>query len=325
MVSEHASPLAVLGGVDAGGQNVHVADLARARRGWAPMSSCTRAATTALPTCVSLAPGVASTTSTPAHRCPFPRTNSGPIWGSSPGRCAGGGPPTLPTPCTAHFWMSGSRRLDAARPLAIPVLQTFHALGAVKRRHRATPTPAPRNGWRSKRGWPSRSTASWRPRTTRRSSCSRSAPTATDHRRALRRGHGPVHTRRGRRVDRPVAPDRRRQPARGAQGHRQRDRGARRRARYGARDRRRPPGRRSRRRSGGAAPAPVGPRSWCADRIELRGASLASRFRPCSGPPMSSSAALVRAVRPRRPRSDGVWRAGGRTRSAGWRRASSMA
>src|SRR5688500_14347677 len=30
MVSEHASPLAVLGGVDAGGQNVHVARLAGA-------------------------------------------------------------------------------------------------------------------------------------------------------------------------------------------------------------------------------------------------------------------------------------------------------
>ena len=28
MVSEHASPLAALGGVDAGGQNVHVAALA---------------------------------------------------------------------------------------------------------------------------------------------------------------------------------------------------------------------------------------------------------------------------------------------------------
>ena len=30
MVSEHASPLAALGGVDAGGQNVHVAELAGA-------------------------------------------------------------------------------------------------------------------------------------------------------------------------------------------------------------------------------------------------------------------------------------------------------
>src|SRR5919205_1714128 len=35
MVSEHASPLAVLGGADAGGQNVHVAELSAAltRRG----------------------------------------------------------------------------------------------------------------------------------------------------------------------------------------------------------------------------------------------------------------------------------------------------
>ena len=30
LVSEHASPLATLGGVDAGGQNVHVASLATA-------------------------------------------------------------------------------------------------------------------------------------------------------------------------------------------------------------------------------------------------------------------------------------------------------
>ena len=30
MVSEHASPLAALGGVDAGGQNVHVAELSAA-------------------------------------------------------------------------------------------------------------------------------------------------------------------------------------------------------------------------------------------------------------------------------------------------------
>ena len=36
MISEHASPLAALGGVDAGGQNVHVAELAAglARRGY---------------------------------------------------------------------------------------------------------------------------------------------------------------------------------------------------------------------------------------------------------------------------------------------------
>ena len=47
MVSEHASPLAALGGVDAGGQNVHVAALALgAGRSAATRSPSTPAATT---------------------------------------------------------------------------------------------------------------------------------------------------------------------------------------------------------------------------------------------------------------------------------------
>ncbi len=33
MISEHASPLAPIGGADSGGQNVHVAELARALGG----------------------------------------------------------------------------------------------------------------------------------------------------------------------------------------------------------------------------------------------------------------------------------------------------
>ena len=59
MVSEHASPLAVLGGVDAGGQNVHVAALATAlgRRG-AEVVVHTRRDDPALPHRVRFAPGV---------------------------------------------------------------------------------------------------------------------------------------------------------------------------------------------------------------------------------------------------------------------------
>ncbi|GAB3904999.1 hypothetical protein GCM10027612_73810 [Microbispora bryophytorum subsp. camponoti] len=34
----------------------------------------------------------------------------------------------------AHFWMSGLATLTAAEPLRIPVVQTYHALGTVKRR-----------------------------------------------------------------------------------------------------------------------------------------------------------------------------------------------
>src|SRR3954466_15339534 len=59
LVSEHASPLAVLGGVDAGGQNVHVAALARglARRG-ARVVVHTLRDDPALPRRVPLCPGV---------------------------------------------------------------------------------------------------------------------------------------------------------------------------------------------------------------------------------------------------------------------------
>jgi glycosyltransferase involved in cell wall biosynthesis len=35
----------------------------------------------------------------------------------------------------SHFWMSGKAALRAARPLGIPVVHTFHALGVEKRRH----------------------------------------------------------------------------------------------------------------------------------------------------------------------------------------------
>jgi glycosyltransferase involved in cell wall biosynthesis len=42
-----------------------------------------------------------------------------------------------------HFWMSGRAALAAARPLGIPVVQTFHALGVVKRRHQGDRDTSP--------------------------------------------------------------------------------------------------------------------------------------------------------------------------------------
>jgi glycosyltransferase involved in cell wall biosynthesis len=46
----------------------------------------------------------------------------------------------------AHFWMSGMASLRAARRVGAPVLQTFHALGTVKRRQQGgrDTSPAPR-------------------------------------------------------------------------------------------------------------------------------------------------------------------------------------
>ena len=43
----------------------------------------------------------------------------------------------------AHFWMSGLAALEAARPLGIPVVLTFHALGIVKRRHQGNKDTSP--------------------------------------------------------------------------------------------------------------------------------------------------------------------------------------
>ncbi|HWM07735.1 MAG TPA: glycosyltransferase, partial [Solirubrobacteraceae bacterium] len=43
----------------------------------------------------------------------------------------------------AHFWMSALAALTAARPLGIPVVHTFHALGTVKRRHQGAKDTSP--------------------------------------------------------------------------------------------------------------------------------------------------------------------------------------
>ncbi len=60
LVSEHASPLATLGGVDAGGQNVHVAALAEAlARQGADVVVYTRRDDPGAPARVAVSPGVA--------------------------------------------------------------------------------------------------------------------------------------------------------------------------------------------------------------------------------------------------------------------------
>lgn len=140
MVSEHASPLAALGGVDAGGQNVYVARLSEelARRGH-QVTVYTRRDSTDLPDRVPL-PGGAVVEHVPAgppELVPkddlFPHM---PAFGAHLARAWHGDRPDL---VHAHFWMSGMAAHLGARPHGIPVVQTFHALGTVKRRHQ---------GWR---------------------------------------------------------------------------------------------------------------------------------------------------------------------------------
>ena len=136
MVSEHASPLAVLGGVDAGGQNVFVDALSRelARRGHEVVVH-TRRDDPGLPRRVSLCPGVEVDHVTAGPAAELPKDHLFalmPEFGRELERCWRRRRPDL---VHAHFWMSGHASLMAARPFGVPVVQTFHALGAVKRRY----------------------------------------------------------------------------------------------------------------------------------------------------------------------------------------------
>ncbi|MEH0108464.1 glycosyltransferase [Tersicoccus sp. MR15.9] len=145
MVSEHASPLAALGGVDAGGQNVHVAQLASAlaARGHA-VTVYTRRDDDALPDAVELTAGVrvVHVPAGPAHA--LPKDELAPFMDEF-GRwltrawIADGAPDLV----HAHFWMSGLAARRAADALQLPLVQTFHALGAVKRRHQGLADTSP--------------------------------------------------------------------------------------------------------------------------------------------------------------------------------------
>jgi glycosyltransferase involved in cell wall biosynthesis len=144
MVSEHASPLAVLGGADAGGQNVHVAEVSAAlgRMGH-EVTVYTRADAPDLPRQVAAAPGVTVVHVPAGPAGPLPKDELLPYMGTFADHLRRRWTATPPDLVHAHFWMSGVAALAAARPTGVPVVQTFHALGAVKRRHQGSDDTSP--------------------------------------------------------------------------------------------------------------------------------------------------------------------------------------
>jgi D-inositol-3-phosphate glycosyltransferase len=144
MVSEHASPLAALGGVDAGGQNVFVAALAAAlgQRG-ASVTVYTRRDDHRLPARVPLVPGVTVHHVDAGPPVAIPKDELLPHMGAFADVLSRQWRRDPPDVVHAHFWMSGRAALAAARPLGIPVVQTFHALGVVKRRHQGVKDTSP--------------------------------------------------------------------------------------------------------------------------------------------------------------------------------------
>jgi glycosyltransferase involved in cell wall biosynthesis len=146
LITEHASPLALLGSVDAGGQNVYVEQLAR---GLAALGHrvdvFTRRDDRAQPDVVDMAEGVRVVHLDAGPSAPVPKDE---LW------------PHIPPLAEAlrrftqradarydvihgNFWMSGWIALAMREWSGAPVVELFHALGSLKKRHQGADDTSP--------------------------------------------------------------------------------------------------------------------------------------------------------------------------------------
>src|SRR5581483_1169907 len=138
MISEHASPLALLGGVDAGGQNVYVAELAQglAARG-ATVDIFTRREDPRTPTIVDWSAGVRVIDVEAGPPTVVPKEELLPYmpafaqWMHDFMQRNGRRYDVL----HAHFWTSAVAASLLRIPIQIPLVITFHALGRVRLLH----------------------------------------------------------------------------------------------------------------------------------------------------------------------------------------------
>jgi D-inositol-3-phosphate glycosyltransferase len=144
MVSEHASPLAALGDVDSGGQNLHVAELSSvlARQGH-EVVVYTRRADPDLPDRVDTAKGFSVVHVPAGPPGPLPKDELLPHMGEFADALARDWRRRPPDVVHAHFWMSGLASVLGADGIGVPVVQTFHALGSVKQRHQGRQDTSP--------------------------------------------------------------------------------------------------------------------------------------------------------------------------------------
>ncbi|MBP0590289.1 glycosyltransferase family 1 protein [Paraburkholderia sp. LEh10] len=140
MVSEHASPLALAGGVDSGGQNIYVANVARyLQRSGHDVDVFTRRDRALLPA-ISNMEGVRVIHVPAGPPLQLPKEQLLPYMGEFAdfliGFCR-----RQRTPyhvMHANFFMSGLAGLKVRRALGIPLVTTFHALGRVRRIHQGS-------------------------------------------------------------------------------------------------------------------------------------------------------------------------------------------
>jgi glycosyltransferase involved in cell wall biosynthesis len=142
MVSEHASPLSAVGGVDAGGQNIHVAALSSALAAAGhDVTVYTRRENAHDPDTTEVdGYRVRLVPAGPARQ--IPKDNLLPYMRDFGCWLADEWKAERPHVIHAHFWMSGVAAHVGA-PTKTPVVQTFHALGVVKRRHQREADTSP--------------------------------------------------------------------------------------------------------------------------------------------------------------------------------------
>lgn len=140
LVSEHASPLAHAGSVDAGGQNIYVAHVAAAlaRRGH-HVDVLTRRDDARLPASVDLRPGVRVIHIDAGPPCFVPKERLLPhmpefVRNAQRLLAASVRYDVL----HANFFMSGWVGLALRRSFGLPMVMTFHALGRVRREHQGS-------------------------------------------------------------------------------------------------------------------------------------------------------------------------------------------
>jgi D-inositol-3-phosphate glycosyltransferase len=145
-LSEHASPIALLGGQDAGGQNVYVDEVSRnlARLGYA-VDVFTRRDDPKAPEVVAWAPGVRV-----VHLAAGPArfVLKDQLWPLMPEFLAAfldfarrdGARYDL---VHGNFWMSGWVAMHLRHLLGIPAVQIFHAMGKTKQRHQGAADTSP--------------------------------------------------------------------------------------------------------------------------------------------------------------------------------------
>ncbi len=144
MISEHASPLATLGGEDSGGQNVYVAELARRLGAMGhEVDVFTRRDYASLPEVVPFSEGVRVINLTAGPAETVPKDGIFPFMGEFRDAFYRFAESKAFDLVHANFWMSGWVACEAKRDLGLPFAQTFHALGEVKKREQGEADASP--------------------------------------------------------------------------------------------------------------------------------------------------------------------------------------